>query len=330
MRGPAARALRLLAWLGRDETVRQIAACHGVTAYVEALLGDDRPARPAPRALSLEGLPSLRDPTGHPIDEIAVQTLLELLRATPRRPPCSALARARASLLAVDLDRFALALFDRFFARGERDHDRFLMHVPSLIGGDGAVLGLLARLPRLAGVSPEHGRVVLESIAAIATPLAVLELTSLARGAPVAGLRDDLARAIVAARVRSGQPPFGVGPEHVPDVLEGRRELVLACGDRTLHARLSGSFEVMLRDPHGRPESLPTPPDDAEVEDARARLRALGRAAELVERVLVERFEAAMERRRTFSVEVFARLCASATHAPIVSSLLFRIAPSGV
>jgi hypothetical protein len=37
-----------------------------------------------------------------------------------------------------------------------------------------------------------------------------------------------------------------------------------------------------------------------------------------------------MERRRTFSVEVFARLCASATHAPIVSSLLFRIAPSGV
>lgn len=334
MRSPAARALRLLAWLGRGDALRGAAGRYGVHEHVEALLADDRPHRPPPLAVPLEGLPVLRDRAGEPLAPTEVHVLLELLRATPRRPPCSALGRVRASLLARDLDRFVLALFDRFFAVGEREPDRWMMHAASVVGGDVAVLGLLERLPKLASITPEHARVVLDSLASIATPLAVLELESLARRGGVAGLRDGLGRAIVESRVRSGKPPFGVGPEHVPDLFEGRRELVSSAGDGELRARLSSGFEVILCDARGHRVTLEEPSSDATCDpvsqDARERARALARAAELASELLLERFELAMTRRRAFSAEVFAGLCRSATHAPLVSSLLFRLEPCGV
>jgi hypothetical protein len=150
----------------------------------------------------------------------------------------------------------------------------------------------------------------------------------------VAGLRDGLGRAIVESRIRSGKPPFGVGPEHVPDLLEGRRELVCFEGDEALCTRLSSGLEVILCDARGHRVTIEEPSSDATCdpvsEDAWERARALARAAELAGELLLERFELAMTRRRAFSAEVFAGLCRSATHAPLVSSLLFRLEPCGV
>ena len=326
MRGACSRALRWLAWMGRRDAVEDIADRYGVNDVIEPLLADDLPHRPAAITVDLAGLPALRDGHGGELDAAATSTLIDLLRATPLTPPCSRLRGARSSLSAADLDAFTLALFDRFFATGERTADRWMMHAPAAIGGEGAVLGLMERFPRLSAISPEHAAVVLDSLATMATPLALLELESLVhRGGPRAWL-DHARHSVGIDRVRRGQPRYGVGPEHVPDPWEGRRAMEVSIAGRAHEARIGDRGDLVVRDDEGfviwRAGSAVDTDDDPPREVA-----ALHRANELAKLLLAKRLEDAMETGRAMHASTFTRLARSTALHAVTATIVYRIEP---
>jgi hypothetical protein len=297
----AERSLRFLA-VEKPDVVRSVAARMGedVKTAVENLVFGDPLARidvrgKPPRWLRPDALPQLRTKEGRALPREATRLVLDVLRSRGIDVVYAGVAELRRTLDETSLADLAWALFTEWNLHGRRRmHDWMALSVGAF-GTDDILAKLAPYVRDWAQADPRACVTIVDVLASIGTPAAMLELTTIQSGARAPVLVEAVNEAL------------GPKSEASTDLgLDVRGEAVLDLGGRKVRVVLDESLVPMIALEDGR--RVPQVPraskndDRAKVAAAVARFNRLRRESKTIAKLGLRRLERAMIGSRRFSV----------------------------
>ena len=259
----------------------------------------DPAALPAP--LTLDGVALDLEAIGH---------LGTMLRFSPLRPAYVGLEQVKEACDAESLDRFALALLERFVEGGAPATDMWMLYASAHLGGETCAAEVAQRLrswahqaQRTADHESHLPRALtlagLEVLAVNGTDVALVHIAELAKGGSATWIRRAAEQVLEQVREVREIPKARFEDDLVPDFgLGAAEDLVLDYGPRQFTLRFDENLQPVVIDELGeQKKSLPRPrktDDEAKVEIAKRRVKDLEAAVKALAKSTLRRLEQAM------------------------------------
>lgn len=278
---------------------KALVACHG-------------PLRPLPDWVVIGDLPPLVIGERRLGDSQVTYLLLCLGENRPATPP--PLARLLATHVAAPCrETFAWRLIEHWQCAGAPLRESWVLHAAAWFGGDASVLRLAGLIRDWSGAAGRHrAGVALECLQAVASPLALQQLTALSRQVRSRPLRQRVRELIDELARQRGLSRAELEDQAVPtlgfDAATGPR---FDFGGRRFEAVLAPGPRLLLRDDRGRLRAdLPAPgarDDRVRARQALADWRLLRRSLREVVREQTARLERAMISGQRWPMRLFQR-----------------------